>query len=94
MKRNRKVYEVMAKRCGECLYGKSKIVADDRKEELLAACSQKGIHFTCHKASNAGWDVSCRGFHDANPKATASGRMAIHLGLVVDVTEEQLLGRK
>jgi hypothetical protein len=93
MKRNRKVYEVMAKRCGECLYSKSKIVPDGRKEELLADCSRNGVHFICHKASSVGWDVSCRGFHDANPKATMSGRMAIYLGLVVDITEEQLLGR-
>jgi hypothetical protein len=91
--RNMAAYEVMAKRCDQCLYSDAKIVPDDSKAAIIESCVDKGHHFTCHKATLQGWDVACRGFHEAHPGNSAASRMAAALGIVVPVTEAQLVAR-
>jgi hypothetical protein len=91
--RNMAAYEVMAKRCDQCLYSDAKIVPDESKAAIIEGCLDKGHHFTCHKATLQGWDVACRGFHEAHPGNSAASRMAAALGIVVPVTEAQLVAR-
>lgn len=92
-RRNAVAFEVMAKRCDQCLYSDAKIVTDDAKDAILASCEANGHHFVCHKATIAGWDVACAGWHAANPSATVAQRMAASMGLVRFVTEAQLVER-
>lgn len=71
---------VQKKRCDECLFSESKIVDDDRREEVLRECQQLNTHFICHKASINDLDVCCRGFFDEGRDARS--RLAKQLGLV------------
>ena len=61
-------YEVMAQRCSECLYGKDKIVSDERRREILTGVRKDDDWFVCHKATLAGRSVQCRGDYDARPR--------------------------
>lgn len=92
-RRNAVAFEVMSKRCDQCLYSDAKIVDDAAKAEILAGCEDKGHHFVCHKATIAGWDVACAGWHAANPGATMGQRLAASLGIVRFVTEADLVAR-
>ncbi len=92
-RRNALAFEVMAKRCNQCLYSDAKIVEDDAKAAILAECERKGHHFVCHKATIQGWDVACAGWHDANPGATVAQRMAAGLGVVRFISEAELVAR-
>lgn len=57
---------VKKKCCNQCLYGKNKIVSDDRKAQLLEEIKQDDSFFICHKASIEGQKDMCRGFYDDN----------------------------
>lgn len=92
--RNIIAYEIMKKRCNECLFTDAKIVGDSRKQEILRDCAKRSVHFVCHKATLAGWDVACRGFHEAAPGSTAAGRLAVRLNIVTEVSEAELEERK
>ena len=82
-------FYVMAKCCGECLYGKNKIVSDERRDELLAELQSRDNHFICHKASIAGKEVCCRG--DFNARAGGQlGRIMGRLGLIKFIDERDL----
>jgi hypothetical protein len=77
------MFEVMSKRCNQCLFGPNRIVDADRKAEILAECTATGKHFTCHKATmhSRSMDVCCRGFWDAFrvSHATQGMRLAQYL---------------
>jgi len=52
-----------ARRCGECLMSRDRIVSGERAAEIVRGCRGSGTHFLCHKAQ--GDDViHCRGVHD------------------------------
>lgn len=87
---DRRVLRVMAKRCDECLYTQNKIVSDSRRDEILARCATTETHFVCHKASNCGFDVMCRAHWEATKHTTLRNRLAIELGVVVEVSELEL----
>lgn len=64
MKRDRTKLLVLKKRCPECLFSGARLVPPSRMEEILRLCERKNCHFTCHRASIAGFDAVCRGFYE------------------------------
>lgn len=61
------VFQVAEKRCNECLFTPARIVSEERKAEIVAACERNDSYFVCHKGSLAGNDrLCCRGFYDAH----------------------------
>lgn len=57
-------WRVMAERCERCLFGHDPLVPNEKRAALLAQCRAEGRAFTCHKATQVGDNVSCRGFYD------------------------------
>ena len=80
-------YEVMARRCRECLYGPDKIVPNSRRAEILRKLHREDRHFICHKASIAGREVRCHGDYEQRPHARCD-RLAAALGLKPVFVEE------
>jgi hypothetical protein len=87
-------FQVLDKPCDQCLYGKNRIVSDERFEELKDELARKDSHFICHKASLLGLDVCCRG--DWNARSGGQlGRIMDRLNAVKFITEEEMEnGRK
>lgn len=69
------MFEIMAERCNQCLYGKNKIVSNKRRAEILKHLNAKDDFFICHKATLAGRIVACRGDWE-NRGCGQSGRIA------------------
>ena len=59
-----KVTKIQKKCCGQCLFGKSKIVSDDRKSNIIEETLIDDTYFICHKASMKDQDVMCKGFYE------------------------------
>lgn len=76
-------FKVADKRCNQCLFSAAKVVSDDRRASLLAECASTGTYFICHKASQRGDAVVCRGFFDEDSNIAC--RAAAALDLVVEV---------
>lgn len=92
----RRGFQVAAERCGECLFGKGRIVSEERMRQLLAECKRTDTHFICHKhtlrhirgqATEHEANVCCRAFYDRDPAATNFMRIARGLDMVVFVDE-------
>jgi hypothetical protein len=76
------VFRVMSERCAECLYGKDKIVSNERRAEILREIERKDTFFICHKSTIAGGPtVACRGDWDQR-KCGRAGRLLEALGIV------------
>lgn len=90
MKRNTKVFEIMSKRCDECLFTRNRIVTKDRAAEKVAQCLATGKPFDCHKANLKKRSVTCRGFFDVVGEELLVVRLAKQLDLVREIKEEEL----
>lgn len=53
-----------SRRCGQCLTTRNRIVSGARAAQIIRDCRRDRQHFICHKGSNAGLNVHCRGVHD------------------------------
>lgn len=82
-------FKVMSERCNQCLYGPDKIVSNARRSQLIRQTVGIDNHFVCHKAMIAGTKACCRGDWDAHGGGQL-GRIAVRLGVVEFVTEDQL----
>ena len=82
-------FEVMAKRCDECLYGPDKIVSDERRKQIIREIEAKDCHFICHKATIVGRNICCRGDWDQRG-AGQMGRIAGRLNVVKFIDESSL----
>jgi hypothetical protein len=80
------MFKVMRKRCNECLYGKNKIVDNERRAEILREIDRKDNYFVCHKATIAGQEICCRGDFDRRGGGQL-GRIAGRLGVIQFVDE-------
>jgi hypothetical protein len=78
---------VAAKQCNECLFGKNKIVSDERRDEILVNIDRRDTHFTCHKASIQNRSAVCRGDYQRDPTRTNGMRIAYALDAVILVDE-------
>jgi len=74
------MFKVKKKCCGQCLFGKNKIVSDDRKDQLLEECKQTDSHFICHEGTIAREDICCKAFYDKHD--TGLMRAAQRLSMV------------
>lgn len=83
--------KVSDKCCGQCLFSKNKIVSDRRKESLLKEIVQTQSYFVCHKSSQSGGDVCCRGFYEKLGEHSQMIRIAERLNCVKFVPVEVLL---
>jgi hypothetical protein len=54
------MFKVMEKRCDQCLFGKDKIVSNERRSEIIRDITRKDSYFICHKAK----EIACRGDWD------------------------------
>lgn len=79
------MFQVMSRRCDECLYGSNKIVSKERMKEILAEIERNDCHFICHKATIVGRDVCCRGDWDSPHGGGKLGRMAKYFKRFVEV---------
>jgi hypothetical protein len=48
------MFQVMKKRCNECLYGANRVVRTNRASEIIRELNEKDDYFICHKATLAG----------------------------------------
>ena len=53
--------------CSRCLFGPSKIVDDERRDEIVEHCLRNDTHFSCHKGTLVEEDVVCHGFMENFP---------------------------
>jgi hypothetical protein len=74
------MFKVYSQRCNECLFGKNKIVSNERRKDLLRDIAAKGTHFVCHKATIRGESVCCKGFYDSHSSGLI--RVAQRLGVI------------
>ena len=74
------MFKVKNECCGQCLFGKDKIVSSERKRSSLKDCRQNDNHFICHKATIENKDVCCKGFYDTQTSGMI--RVASRLNLV------------
>lgn len=82
-------FAILAARCNECLYGKDKIVSNERRSEILRKIRQRDSYFVCHKASIVGVEAACHG--DWEQRGCGQlGRIMDRLGGVVFVAEADL----
>lgn len=63
-RRETPVLLLAAKRCGQCLTTRNRIVSGERAAEIVRDCRRRGVHFRCHKGQAAGLIVHCRGVHE------------------------------
>jgi hypothetical protein len=80
------MFKVMKQRCDQCLYGKNKIVSNQRRAEIIREITRKDCHFICHKTD----DVCCRGDFDQRGGGQLA-RIAGRLNMIefVDVPESK-----
>lgn len=86
-------YELMARRCGECLVTKERIVPGSRAAELVAKCRADDVKFLCHKSTMAGGAVACRGVHDLTGGCRAF-RFASAVGIPIHLFNPETLERE
>jgi len=82
-------YDLMAKKCDECLLSPRRIVSLARMREILWQTKRRDCSFVCHKGSIAGREIACRGHHDM----TGGGQMARiagRLGMIREINPRTL----
>lgn len=87
-----------ARRCGECLTTRDRIVSGERAAEIVRGCRRTGQHFNCHKGDLAGLIVHCRGVHDVQVRdcgGSTAYQVATRLNIPVrEVDPDSLEGRE
>lgn len=80
--------KVCEKKCDQCLFGKNKIVSNQRRKEILNNCVKTDSHFQCHKGTIVGEDIVCNGFYSSY--STNLIRIMSRLGGIEMVNPESL----
>jgi len=81
-------YEVMSRRCDQCLMSEQRIVSASRASQILRDCRKRDVAFECHKGSIAGRAIACRGHYDTG--VGQMGRIAERLGMVSFIDPDTL----
>ena len=55
------MFKVKKECCDQCLFGKNKIISNERRKEILGECRKNDSYFVCHKSES----VCCHGSHKA-----------------------------
>lgn len=82
-------HKVMARRCGECLFGKNRIVRPGRAAEIIKETARRDVPFICHRASIAKQEITCHGSWETTGGGQL-GRIASRLGAVSFIDPETL----
>lgn len=80
-------FEVMSRKCDQCLMTPQRIVSGARMKQLVRQCRQRDRSFICHK-SPEGRQIACRGHFDTGVGQLS--RVAERLGMVREVDPESL----
>lgn len=81
-------FQVMSRKCDQCLLGPNRIVSSNRAAEILKQCARDDTHFLCHKGTMAGRQIGCRGHYDTAPGRVP--RFAQWLDLVTEIDPDTL----
>jgi hypothetical protein len=80
-----------SRRCDQCLTTRNRVVTGERAAAIVRDCRRGGVHFVCHKGSEAGLIVHCRGVHDI--AGSSAHRFAVAVGIPVrEVDPDNLTG--
>lgn len=80
-------FEVMTRKCDQCLLTPQRIVRPGRMQQIIRDCRQRDVSFICHK-SPPGREIACRGHFDT--RVGQMSRIAERLGMVVEIDPETL----
>lgn len=80
-------FEVMSRKCDQCLLSPERIVSAARMHQIIADCQSWDKSFICHK-SPEGREIACRGHFDTG--VGQMSRIAERLGMVVEVDPASL----
>lgn len=72
----RGMIKVRFERCDQCLFGANKVVSEERKQELIEQCIKAEGWFVCHKSTQVGEHICCRGYWDIYKSDVISLRVA------------------
>lgn len=82
-----------SKRCSQCLTTRNRIVSGARAAQLVKSCREDRTHFMCHKGSEAGIVVHCRGVHDIAGGSRAHGFASAYGIAIREIDPDQLTRR-
>ena len=83
------MFEVMSRKCDQCLMTKDRIVSGRRAAQLVEECRRKDQSFLCHKGTMEGRKIACRGHFDTG--VGQFSRIAERLGMIVEIDPETLV---
>lgn len=78
-----RMLKLATRKCDECLYSSNRIVDAERAKQIISETTREDRHFICHKATQRGEEVVCRGCYEQGPKQMI--RIAQRLGVLVEV---------
>ena len=78
----RRGFEVMSRKCAQCLFTPQRIVSAARMKEIVRDCRRRDVSFVCHK-SPAGREIACRGHFDTG--VGQMSRISERLGMIVEI---------
>jgi RecB family endonuclease NucS len=82
-------FVVLAERCDQCLYGKDKLVSNERRKEIVQGLRSDDGYFICHKASMTGRAAACAGDYE-HRQCGQMGQVMTRLGCVTRMPEAEL----
>lgn len=80
-------FEVMSRRCDQCLLSPERIVSAARMRQIVRDCRHRDISFICHLSPD-GREIACRGHYDTG--VGQMSRIADRLGMTVRVDPTSL----
>ena len=80
-------FEVMSRKCDQCLLTPARIVSAARMREIVKTCRKRDVSFICHK-SPEGREIACRGHFDTG--VGQMSRIAERLGMLLQVDPQTL----
>jgi hypothetical protein len=81
-------FEVMSRKCDQCLLSPERIVSASRMRQIVAKCRREDSSFECHKGMMAGRKIACRGHWETG--VGQMSRIAQRLRMVVFIDPETL----
>lgn len=68
--------KVRSERCDQCLFGPNKIIDDEAKADVIEKCIKAEVWFVCHKSTQVGEMICCKGYWDIYKNDVVSLRVA------------------
>lgn len=87
-------FEVMSRKCDQCLLSPARIVPVARMRQIVRDCRRRDVSFICHKSPD-GREIACRGHFDTGVGQLA--RIARRFRMITEVEPEMIaagIGRR